>query len=137
MRQFTTAARRGTPALPNITEVAFEFEVRDGEFATLIAIPPTSGQMAMMVMQTASPKMSERLRGVFDFLAAVLSDADYKIIEEQLHRGMDVEVLTDIVDFLIGEWSGRPTQPPSDSAPSPQSTGRRSTAKRPAAASTT
>jgi len=112
-----------------VVDVPFEFEVREGEFVTMTAKPPTSGQLAMMVLTNTSPKMTDRIRGMFDFLAAVLDQKDYDIIEEQLHEGMDVDVLAEIVDYIVGEWGARPTKPSSDSASSRRNTGRRSTAK--------
>ena len=69
-------------------------------------------------------------------MAAVLDEDDYDIIEDKLNEGVDLGLLTDIVSYLIEEWSARPTKPSSASSGSRKSTGKRSTAKRPAKAKT-
>ena len=74
---------------------------------------------------------------MFDFVAAVLDDRDYRIIEDQLHDGLDVAVIIEIVQYLTEQWSARPTKAAPDSSASRRNTGRRSTAKQLAAVSTT
>ena len=54
------------------------------------------------------------------------------MVEDKLRDGMDVELLAEITNFLIGEWSGRPTTLSSVSSPTRNGTGPRSTVKRPA-----
>lgn len=124
-------------AISGSEDVEFDFEVSEGEFVTMTAHPPTSGQFAMMLRQQAENSMAQRLRGMFDFLAAVLDQRNYDIIEQQLHDGLDVEVVTELIEYLIEEWTARPTKARSGSQSSPRSTGRRSTAKPRAVASIT
>jgi len=123
--------------MPGSTDVEFEFEVNEGEFVTMLAHAPSSGQFALLMKSNGERTLAAQMRGMFDFLAAILDDDDYEVIEQQLHEGMDVEVITDLVSWLIGEWADRPTQPRSVSPSSPRTTGRRSTARPRAAASTT
>ena len=134
MKQFTTAARRGAAAVRNPVDVTFEFEIRDGEFVEMTAHPPTTGQLALFMAHQIDTGTGA-IRAMFSLLDAVLTPEDYRIVENQLHDGMDVAVVTEVISFLIEEWSARPTLSPSDSAPSRSTTGRRSTAKRPTAAS--
>ena len=135
MKQFTTAARRGAAAVANPVDVTFEFEVREGEFVEMTAAPPTSGQLALFTAHQFD-KGSGSVRAMFDLLAAILSDEDYAVIEQQLHEGLDVMVLVEVVQWLIGEWTARPTTPPSASTGSRRTTGTRSTVKQRPRAST-
>lgn len=136
MKQFRTAARRGQAAVPNAVDIAFEFEIRDDEFVAMVAHPPTSGQIALFLSQQTEGGM-RTVTALFDFLAAVLDQEHYDIIEAQLHEGLDVQVTIEIVEYLISEWSARPTKPRSASSPSRRTTGQRSTGKRLNAVSTT
>lgn len=135
MKQFLTAARRGESTLPNPVDIPFEYEMREGEMVEITAHPPTSGQMALFLLSQSDGGVG-LMRALFDFLAAVLDDKDYAVIEESLHQGVDVMVPIELVRYLIEEWSARPTPLPPASPPSPRNTGRRSTAKRPAVVST-
>ena len=122
MKNFDTAARRGASAVDNAVEVAFQI---DGE--ELIAYPPTSGQMVLLL--TAVDGGIGSIQAMFDFLGAVLDDDGVELIKDKLQEGMDLAIVTEIVQYLIEEWSGRPTESSSDSPASRKSTGQRSTAK--------
>lgn len=135
-KQFGTAARRGQAAVPNAIDIAFDFEVGTDEWKTLTAHPPTSGQVALFLSQQGQGGVST-VTALFDFLAAVLDQADYDVIEAQLREGLDVGVITEIIEYLIEEWGARPTQRPSASSRSRNGTGRRSTVKPLNAVSTT
>lgn len=136
MKQFTTAARRGASGMPNAVDVQFEWEVREGEFVTMTAHPPTSGQLALFLADQASGGRTS-IRALFDFIASILGQADYDIIENQLRDGLDVQVAVELVEYLSAEWGARPTKPASDSSSSPPTTGKKSTGKHRAGASTT
>lgn len=131
MREFTTAARRGDPAVSNPVPVAFKFDDRE-----MVAQPPTTGQLVLMIMEQGKGGTAT-ITGLFDFLSSVLSDDDYKVIENALHDGVDILVISEIANYLIGEWSGRPTGSSPGSSGSQPSTGRRSTVKPRVAAATT
>jgi hypothetical protein len=136
MKQFKTASRRGEGAVNNPVDLTFEFEVREGEFVELTAKPPTTGQLALFFAHQYDGGTSS-VRALFDFVASVLSDADYKVIENQLQDGLDIAVVIEIVQYLTEEWSTRPTKPARASSASRRSTGPRSTGKQLAAVSTT
>lgn len=136
MKQFQTASRRGAGAVNNAVPITFEFEVREGEFVEMTATPPTTGQLALFFAHQYDGGTGG-VRAMFDFIAAVLDDRDYKIIEGKLHDGLDVAVVIEIVQYLTTEWSARPTQPSRGSSASRRNTGTRSTAKPLSAVSTT
>jgi len=136
MQQFKTASRRGEGAVKNPVDITFEFEVREDEFVEMTARPPTTGQLALFFAHQYDTGTGG-VRAMFDFLSAVLDDRSYAIVEDQLHDGLDVAVVIEMVQYLTEQWSSRPTKPAAASAGSRRSTGARSTAKRLAAASTT
>jgi hypothetical protein len=130
-KQFETAARRGTPAMADAQPVTFLFDERE-----MTAAPPTSGQLALFTASQSEGGIAS-IRALFDLLSWVLDDADYKVIETALEEGLDLDVITEIVQYLISEWSARPTSASTGSSPSRRSTGTRSTVKPLRAASTT
>jgi len=136
VKQFTTAARRGTSALPDATPVEFEYEVRDGEFVTMHAHPPTTGQLALFVSDQATKGGMGSITAMLELFMVVLDEKDYEIIKDQLHDGLDLEVITEIFSWLMEEWGLRPTRPSSGLSPSRRTNGQRSTARRRAAVST-
>lgn len=135
-KQFSTAARRGQAAVPNAVEIPFDFETGVDQWKTLTAHPPTSGQVALFLSQQGHGGV-QTVTALFDFLAAVLNQTDYDVIEAQLREGLDVSVITEIIEYLISEWGARPTTPRSASSRSRNGTGRRSTVKPLNAVSTT
>lgn len=131
MREFSTAANRGKAGVTNAIEIEFKLDED-----VLTAKPPTSGQVALFIQHGRSGGISS-VTSLFEFFSDVLEDKDWKIVEDKLRDGMDVELLAQISNYLIGEWSGRPTTQSSASSPTRNGTGRKSTAKRPAAMRTT
>lgn len=104
-------------------DVAFTLDGRE-----LIAHPPTTGQLALFVAASGSGGL-KTITGIFEFMEAVLDEDDYDYIEELLHEGVDLDLITDIISALIGEWSARPTGSSSGSTSSRKRTGKPSTAK--------
>lgn len=131
MREFSTAATRGKVGVVNAVDIEFRLDDK-----VLTAHPPTTGQVALYV-QRGSVGGIRSVTSLFEFFSDILDDADWHVIENELRDGMDVEVLGQISNHLIGEWSGRPTPLSSGSAPTRNGTGRRSTAKLPAGGRTT
>lgn len=134
MKQFTTAARRGAGAVNNPVPITFEFEVREGEFVEMTAQPPTTGQLALFFAHQYDTGTGS-VRALFDFLSSVLEPRSYRIIEDQLHDGLDVAVCIEMVQYLTEQWSARPTKKPPTSSGSRRSTGPRSTGRALAVAS--
>lgn len=124
MKSFETSSRRGKAAVVNPIDIEFEL---DG--AKLTAHPPTTGQLGLFIGGNAEGGM-KTIQSLFRFLRAVLDDASYKLVEDKLQEGVEISVLTDIIEYLVAEWSGRPTTRSSASSPSRKTTGTSSTAKR-------
>ena len=131
MREFETAATRGKPGVGNPAEVEFKLDEH-----VLTAHPPTTGQVALFIQHGRGGGLAS-VESMFQFFSDILDDKDWAIVEDKLRDGMDVELLASISNYLIGEWSGRPTTPSSASSPTRNGTGPRSTAKRPRGLRTT
>lgn len=135
MKEFTTAAERA--AETDEDEVAFEFTI-DGQLCR--AFRPNDGQLAVLVATTGRHSSgAEQVAGVVNFFVSVLDEASHSyVVSRLLDRRHPLPVqgdpdegtvgLQDIMEWLIEQWSGRPTESRSDSASSPPSTGSRSTA---------
>lgn len=95
----------------------------------LKANPPTDGQLAFMLAalgrgQTQDQRFAAILNIMFSALRS--DDADY-LESRLLSTGPDrlpISQIEAIFEHLAEEWFARPTQPPSDSAPSQQSDGQ-------------
>lgn len=126
MKQFKSSAE--PIGFEGAQEITF---LIDGDEVT--AHPPTPGQIAMMMAAQARTRdTSDRIAGVIDFLHGVFDDRGRKMLETRLmdrENPLDFEVIEDVLMWLVEEWSARPTVSPSDSAPSPRSSGRKSTAR--------
>ena len=106
MKEFTTAATRGKPGVGN--PVPIEFKVDDD---VLTARAPTTGQVALFISHGRGGGIAS-IESLFEFFSDILDDDDWKVMEGKLRDGMDVELLAEISNYLIGEWSGRPTSSP-------------------------
>lgn len=132
MKHFETAARRSANSpVSNPVDITFMFDEHE-----MTAHPPSTGQVALFTARQLDGGIAG-VRAMLDFLAQVLGDDDFKILEQALEEGLDILLINEILSYLIEEWSARPTSPSSASSTSRNGTGRRSTAKRAARASTT
>ena len=126
MREFTTAATRGKAGVPNAVDI--EFKLDDD---VMTAHAPTSGQVALFIQHGRAGGIAS-VTSLFEFFSDVLDDKDWKKVEVKLRDGMDVDVLAEISNHLIGEWSGRPTHLSPVSSRTRNGTGPRSTGRSPA-----
>lgn len=122
MKEFNTAVDEAV-----IEEAPLEFMI-DGQ--EVRAFRPTDGQMAML-MASMGRHTSEatRLAGIIDFFVTVMDDESHQYVVDRLLSRTDplgLEQVTDVMMWMIEEWSGRPTPPPSGSTSSPESGGRKS-----------
>src|SRR5262245_50614589 len=125
MREFATAI--GRAGVAHAEDVQFKL----GE-DVLTAKAPTVGQLGLF-FQNGREGGFRTVESLFCFMSDILDDADWRKVENHLRDGLDIAVINDIAVYLIGEWSGRPTPPSSDSSPTQNGTGRKSTGKRRAA----
>lgn len=137
MREIVIAANKADSVEPDKepVEIPLRDEPKDGEkegkLRIIVAQPPTSGQWTVFMATNASfASQTERIAGALNFFVSLLSSEDHSYIVARLFDRNDhfgPEHVSDILDALIEEWSGRPTEGPSDSASSPPTTGRSST----------
>jgi len=129
MREFEVAT--GRAVFNNNADITFK--LGDDE---MTAKCPTTGQLSLF-FRGGSKGGLRSIEALFEFFSDVLDDRDWRKVENRLREGMDVDVLSEISNFLIGEWSGRPIKPSSVSSPTPNGTGRKSTVRRSAAVEAT
>lgn len=123
MKQFKSAAR-STAAVTNPVELDFEWD--DTEFH---AQPPSTGQLVLLMAVDENAPHSVLLRCCLEFFEGILGEDDYAALRDNIKNGGDINVLGEIMEWLVAEWSARPTKSRSASPRSPRSTGRKSTAK--------
>ena len=126
MREFVTAAKAADEEQP----VPIEFQV-DGH--PMRAYPPTEGQIAVvMASLTDYTSDADKMAAIINFFVGVLDDDSHVTLVRRLMDRNDpfgfVE-LNEIMEWLMSEWSARPTKQPSDFTPSRQSAGRKSTGR--------
>lgn len=123
-KSFETAERRSEKA-GVVNDVPLEFDL-DGHEMT--ANPPTPGQLVLF-LTSGRLGAGKQVQALFRFLDSVLDPADYRHIEDALTDGVELSLLSDIASWMVEEWSGRPTEPASASAPTQKPTGKASKAK--------
>lgn len=107
-------------------EQFIEFKL-DGR--VLHAYPPTDGQLTFMLAALGRGQtQDQRFAAIINIMMSTLRDEDQDYFEGRLlDRGpnrLKIQQVEQIFEYLTEEWFARPTQPPSDSAPSPQSDGQ-------------
>jgi hypothetical protein len=100
---------------------------------------PGDGQIAMLMASTGRhSKQVDQISGVINFVTAILPEEDRNHLVDRLLDYDDPYGVADIqkvLEYLIGEWSGRPTEQPSGSGGSPKPDGQNSTLTTPASIS--
>lgn len=136
VKSFTTA---GKSVEANQTPLGEPLSIElDGREITFT--PPTTGQWAVTMAggtDTSSP--SDMIATQINFFFGMLDTDDVNYFRHRLfdrEDPFDVDNITEIIEYLIEEWSARPTKQPSDFLPSQSNGGKRSTAVRRHVAST-
>jgi hypothetical protein len=123
MKEFSTALK----AVTEDPEAPLEFKI-DGQ--TVSAYRPTDGQIAVLMASLGRHTAeSTKVAGVIDFFVATLDDESYNyVVNRLLSRDdpLDLEPIQEVIEWLIEEWSGRPTPKPSGSTRSQRTGGQRS-----------
>jgi hypothetical protein len=131
MKQFVTAAQEADT--PEGEETPLEFDV-DGVLCK--AYRPGDGQLAVFMASTAKHASEhEAVAGIINFFASVLDDDSNNYIVNRLLDRKDsfgLAQVQSILQWMVGEWTARPTQQPSGSTASPESIGTGSTQSTPA-----
>jgi len=124
MREFTTAIEQHHP---DDEDVPLLFKL-DGHECK--AYMPTDGQIAM-TMASLGRHTSDmtKMAGVIDFFVAVLDEPSHQYVVDRLMDRDDplrLDKVEEVILWLMEEWSGRPTRPPSVSTQSQRSGGQKS-----------
>lgn len=127
-RAFTTSAKVAESAFDGAMPITFTV---DGDEFT--AYPPTTGQFALLLAAQAETRdVSESMAGIIDFFNGMLDEDGQDTFRTRIldrDDPFDFDMVNDIMAGLIEEWTARPTPPPSVSASSRTSGGKRSTAR--------
>lgn len=95
------------------------------------AYRPKDGQLAVLVASNSRhSSMEEKMAGLINFFVAVLDDESHTYIVNRLLDRRDdfgITQITAIFEWLMGEWTGRPTQRSSASTQSQKRGGQKST----------
>lgn len=128
MKEFVTAVKAGGRDVSEDITV----KVDDREITFL---SPSQEQMAILIASVSAT--GDNLQGIAEiinvFFDLVDGTEDHRWLRHRLFDRDDefsVTEVTDILLYLIEEWTGRPTRQPSDYLPSRKPGGRRSTARR-------
>lgn len=126
MKEFTTAAER---------------QDQEGDEADLIfaidgqemrAYRPTEGQFALLMMAMGKhASNNDQFAGVIDFFINVLDEDSRRYVIGRMEGRTNIipmEKIVEVMEWMVEEWGGRPTQSPSVSTSSRRNGGRKSTA---------
>jgi hypothetical protein len=105
----------------------------------LKAFKPTEGQFALLMMAMGRhASNTEQYAGVVDFFFNVLDAPGQKYVQDRMMSRDDIipmEKITEILEWMVEEWGGRPFQKPSVSTSSRVNGGRKSTRATPVSTS--
>jgi hypothetical protein len=125
VKEFSTAAEKQDETTD---EADLIFMLDDHEMR---AYKPTEGQFALVMMALGRhASNTEQFAGVIDFFVNVLDGPSQQYVMDRMASRENVIPMEDIVamlEWMVEEWGGRPTQSPSASTPSRRSGGRKST----------
>jgi hypothetical protein len=134
MKEFTTAAQ-SVDAQP---DEVMEFTI-DGQECQ--AFQPSNGQLAVLLASISSTQQwTNQVAGVINFFDAVLDEESSAYVTRRLLDRRDpfgIDDVQAIIEWMVEEWSARPTPQPSGSTPSRPRGGAKSTARTPRSTSST
>jgi hypothetical protein len=123
IREFTTAAREAEPS----GDDPIEFVVDGHE---CICYKPQASQFAVLMASISRQSdWPTQVAGVINFFASVLDQPSHAYLTGRLLDREDpfgIEQVQEIIEWMVEEWTGRPTQSPSGSTQSRPSGGPRS-----------
>jgi hypothetical protein len=125
VKEFVTAVEKQEQAAD---EADLIFKIDDQE---LRAYKPTEGQFALVMMALGRHSaMTEQFAGIIDFFVNVLDGPSQQYVIDRMmsrERMIPLEQIVEILEWMVEEWGGRPTQSPSVSTSSRRNGGRKST----------
>lgn len=132
MKEFVTAAERienETDPDDDYVEFAVDgFEVK--------AYRPDDGQLAVLYAMTGRhTDTTDKIAGTVNFFFGLLDDESHTHLAKRLMDRRDefgIAKVNEILQYLVEQWSGRPTRPSPGSSGSQRSTGQKSTRRTPA-----
>lgn len=132
VREFITAVEKSEE---ESTEEPLIFRVeKDGP--ELRAYRPTQGQYALLVMAMGRHASNmDQFAALIDFFVQVLDEESERYVVDRMMSRTDIipiEKITDILQWFIEEWGGRPFQSSPVSTTSPPKGGKKSTRRTPA-----
>jgi hypothetical protein len=135
MREFITAAAAVEDEGDTFgSEITIKVDGRE-----VAILPANEGALAMLLASDAVP-LNEKVSASINFFFSILRDArDEDHFKQRLFDRKDPfggAIIAELVEGIIEEWTGDPTQSSSDSTGSLDSTGESSTASAPRKAST-
>lgn len=135
MREFLTSAEA---AGDDGDDFGKDVEIKIDDRVVKI-MPVNEGALAMLLASDAAP-LHQKISANLNFFFSILRDGrDVDYFKSRLYDRVDsfgTDTVVDIVEAVLEEWSGDPTQSSSDSTGSPDSTGATSTESAPRKAST-
>lgn len=127
MKEFITAAESQAAAEEDREDVV-EFSV-DGVLCR--AFKPGGGQLGVLMAATSGHQPPQvQIAGIINFFNSTLDDQSSSYLVNKLlerDNGFEIEEVQDILEYLVEEWTGRPTKSPSGSTRSQSRGGRKST----------
>lgn len=124
MKEFVTAVRELTE-----DEDAGQAFTVDG--VECFCYKPDEGQLAVLLASVSrSQDWKSQVAGIINFFVEVLDNHSHAYIVGRLLDRTDtfgLEEVQAIMEWMVEDWTGRPTQPPSVSTQSRPSGGRKST----------
>lgn len=122
IKEFRSSAQR---------EVVFENPVPldfsiDG--LALTAEPPSSGQLALFLASQNRDDPAASSAAILDLLEAILTDDGFAKVKAGMKAGeIDVEILSEVVEYLAEQWTTVPPTSAAVSSPRPRTSGAKST----------
>lgn len=132
MREFVTAAKKAHEEPDEGVTITL-----DGR--EMVYYQPTDGQLMMFMASSGRhTSTTDAVAGLVDFFMGLFDEPDQIYMSNRLMQRSDPfghEMIEEMLEAMIEEWTGRPFKLRSDSAPSPTATGRKSTRRTPASTS--
>jgi len=132
MKEFTTAAKAAAddPEAVEAEAITFMIDGREIEMQ-----PPTEGQIALLLAGSSDMSSTPEMvaSGINFFMSLIVRQDDIRYFKRRLLDRDDefgADEVSEIIKWLVEEWTARPTKSPSDFTPSQRNGGRKSTGHR-------